>query len=398
MKSSVIVLNRDRLQELRCCVAALGQQSKRDFELVIVTNQPDVVRATIPDTARAKLVAFSDANVSAARNAGIRAAAGDVIAFCDDDAVPEPCWVQRLTAAFDKPTTGGVGGLVRGRNGVSVQWGPQEVDRCGNDWPLHGAPSIDRVVKTVGTNCAFRRSALQDVGGFDEAYQYYLDETDLDWRLKSAGWDIGFVPDAEVHHSTAAGIFRTSERVPTNLFEIGASKSYFCAQHCPQDLIRDEIDGFVRAQRARLIRAMQLGLMEPRKVGELLDGLRAGLAAGVQRSGALADIADADDTAFVPFPQGPAPAACFLSYGLAARKSGRRDARERADRGEAVTLFEHSPTALMLRVWYDPRGFWIHRGGQFGRSDRDAAPIRIRTRRQWIDAEKNRIVGQRKFS
>ena len=99
--------------------------------------------------------------------------------------MPEPTWLERLVEPFQDADTGAAGGLVRGRNGVSVQWGFQEVDGYGNDWPVpasgaafFGAPTPGRVLKTVGTNCAFRRAALAAIGGFDEAYRFFLEETD----------------------------------------------------------------------------------------------------------------------------------------------------------------------------------------------------------------------------
>jgi len=222
------------------------------------------------------LVSFQEANISAARNAGIAQAQGEVIAFLDDDAVPEATWLARLIAPFDDPKIGAVGGVVRGRNGVSFQWGPQEVDCFGNDWPLAfdgdriSDPSEPhRVLKTVGTNCAFRAEALREVG-FDTAYRFYLDETDLNWRLVEKGWSAVIVSDAEVHHGYAGSSYRTSERVPKSFKEIGASKAYFCKRFGdparPSEvsgLIDSLEEGFVEgAQRVPQLRNLQKSVRE----------------------------------------------------------------------------------------------------------------------------------------
>ncbi|MCB2123539.1 MAG: glycosyltransferase, partial [Rhodobacteraceae bacterium] len=57
-----------------------------------------------------------------ARNLGLAAAAGEIVAFIDDDAVPEPRWLARLTAPFADPGIAAAGGFVVGRNGISFQW------------------------------------------------------------------------------------------------------------------------------------------------------------------------------------------------------------------------------------------------------------------------------------
>ena len=75
-----------------------------------------------------KSVPFDTSNISAARNAGIAMAAGNVIAIIDDDAVPEPSWLTHLTAPFADPAVAASGGYVIGRNGISFQWKGRTVD------------------------------------------------------------------------------------------------------------------------------------------------------------------------------------------------------------------------------------------------------------------------------
>ncbi|HBN32130.1 MAG TPA: glycosyl transferase family 2, partial [Rhodobacteraceae bacterium] len=82
----------------------------------------------------------------------------------------------------------------------------------------------DLGIKTEGTNCAFRRAALIELGGFDPAYHYFLDETDLNYRLGLAGWKTAIVPLAQVHHGHAASENRSANQAPKTLFEVGASK------------------------------------------------------------------------------------------------------------------------------------------------------------------------------
>jgi len=108
-----------------------------------------------------------------------------LVAFIDDDAVPEPGWLHHLAAVFADQDIAAAGGYVRGRNGISYQYSGQIVDALGASTPLRhsgDAPTViegrpGQTLKTIGTNSAFRRNVLVKLGGFNPAFAYYLDET-----------------------------------------------------------------------------------------------------------------------------------------------------------------------------------------------------------------------------
>ncbi len=122
---SVVVVSRARPGELRRCLLGLFQLDYPAFEIVLVAD-PLGLRAAEASgyQGRIKTVAFDEANISAARNLGIQAAAGEIVAFIDDDAVPEPAWLTHLSAAFEADDVEAAGGYVRGRNGdrVPIPW------------------------------------------------------------------------------------------------------------------------------------------------------------------------------------------------------------------------------------------------------------------------------------
>ncbi len=398
---SVIIPNHDRMVELGRALKALAFQTFRNFEVIVVSNQADLISERFPEIAKTHLVSFEEANVSAARNLGVSQAQGELIAFLDDDAVPEALWLERLIAPFEDPEVGAVGGLVRGRNGVSFQWGPQEVDCFGNDWPLAfekdriTAPSRpDRVLKTVGTNCAFRASALADTG-FDEAYKFFLDETDLNWRLVQKGWSAVIIPDAEVHHGYAGSAYRTSERVPKSLKEIGASKAYFCKRFADPEQVPEELDGFRKDQRMRLIRALDLGLLPPSKVGGLLDSLEEGFVEGAGRVPRLRSLhkAERDFKRYCDADELPAPT--LLTTTLLNRRRTHAKARALSRENQPVTVFEFSYTATMLTVRFTDDGYWVHRGGIYGRDARSGPLLRCTNLMQRIKKEAFRVAMQR---
>ena len=180
---SVIVVSNGRPDALQRCLLGLSQIDHPNCEVIVVadaTSRPAI--ATSGLAAVIKAVAFDAPNISAARNAGLAQAAGDIVAFIDDDAVPEPRWLSHLTAPFDDPSVAAAGGFVRGRNGIDFQWRarlafadaettPIDVDRV-RPTLMTGGPG--RAVKTEGTNMAVRRTTLLDLGGFDEAFVFYL--------------------------------------------------------------------------------------------------------------------------------------------------------------------------------------------------------------------------------
>lgn len=313
-RTSVIVVSRHRPDALARLLTALGQLDHPDFEVIVVADPAGIaVCAGRP----VKTVAFDAANISAARNAGLAQAAAPVVAFIDDDAVPEPTWLTRLSAPFADPRVVAAGGFVRGRNGISFQWKASWTDVWGYHHPLEvdeAAPSLHtpgaRVVRTEGTNSAFRREGLLRLGGFDPAFRFYLDETDLNMRLAAEGGLTAIVPEAQVHHGFAASARRSVDRAPTDLSEIGASSMLFWRKYAPGGPDFTEARArLLAAQRARLLGYMVGGGLEPQEIAGLLRSLEAGLAEGAARPlTALAPIAPWAPRS-CPSPRGPAPAA-----------------------------------------------------------------------------------------
>ncbi|WP_375687454.1 glycosyltransferase family 2 protein [Pseudooceanicola sp. LIPI14-2-Ac024] len=97
----MVVVSRGRPGPLALCLDALSRLRYAPYEIVVVADPAGLqaVAAAGLD-GLVKTVAFDVPNISAARNAGIAAAAGEVVAFIDDDAVPEPCWLHHLAGGL----------------------------------------------------------------------------------------------------------------------------------------------------------------------------------------------------------------------------------------------------------------------------------------------------------
>ncbi len=400
---SVIVVSRGRAGLLARCLTGLGQMYYPAFEIVVVADEGGIAAvAEMGWQARVKTVPFDAPNISAARNAGIAAAAGEIVAFIDDDAVPEPTWLDHLAAPFADPVVVAAGGYVRGRNGISFQYRAGLVSRTGEEVPLEVAGEAPRIVapppghavKTMGTNCAFRRQDVSLMGGLDPVFRFFHDETDLNMRLAGAGGKTAVVPLAQVHHGYAASDRRASDRAPRSLREIGASSMVFLRKHAPEQDWPGALERLRAEQRRRLLAHMVRGGLEPRDVARLLEGLEAGIAEGRQRVLAPLSPLTGEGEAFLPFTPAPRGHVC-----IAGRTWSRRHLRARAlgavRAGKNATVFRFSPTALYHDVRFVRDGYWLHRGGLFGRAERSEpvfrlVPFRRRVAQEWARVAKLR--------
>ncbi len=379
-RTSVIVVSHGRPDHLALCLTALAQQDHPDFEIVVVADAVGleaVSRWRWQD--RVKTALQEVQNISAARNQGLELAAGDVIAFIDDDAVAEPTWLSALSSVFAGGAVGAAGGYVRGRNGISLQSRGARVDGAGRETALNhqGLKPVlftsepGKAIKTEGTNCAFRREQLARLGGFDPAFAYFLDETDVNMRLALEAVTTAIVPLAEVHHAMAPSGRRTAQRMPVSLHQIGASSAIFLRKHAPDADPAIRLAEILAEHRRRLLRHMVRGTCEPRDVTRLLGSLAEGWQAGLaHRIVACTPIAD-DPPEFRAFrPDPPFTGMTVIAARSWSSRSARRIAGNAVASGQRVSLFLFSPTSLYHRVRFTPNGVWEQTGGLFGRAER----------------------------
>ncbi len=181
-----------------------------------------------------KVVACPEANLSMARNIAIEHAHSEIVAFLDDDAIPEPTWLNELVAAYEEDVVGAAGGFVYDHTGTAFQHRFATCDRLGRadqTWsratPELNFPFTTDFPHLLGTNCSFRRRALLAVGGFDEEYDYMLDETDLQLRLIDAGWHIRQLTGACVHHKSLSSSIRTEQRILKSWYSLFKNRIYY---------------------------------------------------------------------------------------------------------------------------------------------------------------------------
>lgn len=376
-----------------------------NFEIIVVADQRGCEEMAAGGISKSvKLVPFDEANIAAARNIGLSVAAGDIVAFIDDDAVPEPTWLDHLVGPIASRQAVAAGGYVRGRNGISFQWKARDVRPNGwseellldSEDPICVEGSAHQGVKTEGTNMAFDRATLCQLGGFDPAFQFYLDETDLNMRLAGLEMTTAIVPRAQVHHGFAASDKRREDRAPTTLFPIGRSLKIYLRKHLAESKHGPVIISEVKAQRRRLIEHLVAGRIEPKDVSVLMATMTQGLQEGETATIAPLDPISSSKEPFLRFEK-QVPDAGHMAfvgrwYSWAKVKAAAQMARSE---GYRVTLFRYSLTALFHHVWFQEDGIWVQKGGLFGRSDRSDPAFRLWTKKSRTAHELSRLSGIR---
>lgn len=400
---SVIVVSRARPDALCRCLAGVAQLQYGHYEVVVVACPKGIAVARGMDQLpEIKTVLYDTANISVARNLGIAQAAGEIVAFIDDDAVPEPQWLRYLIEPAIRSDVAAMGGYVRGRNGISFQYKARTLDEFGTAHTIEIdprqatvlTPPTGRAIKTEGTNMAFRRDILVSIGGFDPAFRFFLDETDVNMRLARAGCATALVPLAQVHHGFAASATRRQDRTPRDLYEIGASWAVFQRKHIVKIDHAGHWQKIIGSERRRLLSHMVAGRLEPRDVRRIMKRLVAGYAEG--RTRALGG-AVVPRHAVEPFQ----PVLHTLRKSEFTALTGWRGtsaifaAAKRVSEGSIETVLVMSRTTLFHQVTFNEQGVWVQRGGMFGRSDRRGPLFVMTTLKRRAARERARIAAVR---
>lgn len=239
---SVVVNTCDRRESLRTLLYGLEHQSWPHFEVVVVVGPThDGTREMIAREFghRVIVVDCPEFNLSVSRNLGVARAAGEVVAFVDDDAVPAPRWLEQLAELYaEDPGLAGAGGRTYDARtavghlqflyGMFSVLGEQEDVRPDPAAELvWWAPPQFRHPRFHGTNMSYRRRALVELGGFDQRYEYLFDDADIGVRLGRAGQRLAQSGRATVYHVPGSGRNRGKSPYDLNWYSWLRSTIYF---------------------------------------------------------------------------------------------------------------------------------------------------------------------------
>ncbi|HEX8968245.1 MAG TPA: glycosyltransferase [Chloroflexota bacterium] len=194
---SVVVCSYNGARTIRDCLEGLRRLEYPRFEVIVVDDGSTDATAAIAGEYGFRLISTPNRGLSSARNTGIQAASGEIVAFIDDDAFPDPHWLTYLATAFARGDFAGVGGP----NLPPAGDGPiAECVANAPGGPMHVLLSDREAEHIPGCNMAFRRASLLEIGGFDPQFRVAGDDVDLCWRLQQRGGRLGFSPAAVVWH------------------------------------------------------------------------------------------------------------------------------------------------------------------------------------------------------
>jgi len=197
-KVSVIVCAYNAARTLAACLASLEKLTYPNYEVIVVNDGSTDATPEIAHSCRyVRLINQENKGLSVARNIGIAAATGEIIAFTDSDCVADPDWLFYLVANFLSSNFPAVGGPNLPPPEDSLVASCVAASPGG---PTHVLLSDEVAEHVPGCNMAFRREALEEVGGFDPVFRAAGDDVDLCWRLQNRGYTIGFSPAAVVWH------------------------------------------------------------------------------------------------------------------------------------------------------------------------------------------------------
>ena len=221
---SVIIVNFNAGGLLTRSLEALRKQTLRPKQIYVVDNASrdgscDRIAADFPEVTLIRLE--QNTGFAAANNLAVRRAEGCAwIALLNPDAFPEPTWLERLVSAAETHPE-----VACFASRMIQQHRPEYLDGTGDAYHVSGLvwrrgydlPGEGNYLKKeeVFSACAaaalYRRDAFEAAGGLDEDFFCYLEDVDLAFRLRLAGYRCLYVPDAVVHHVGSATTGKDSD-------------------------------------------------------------------------------------------------------------------------------------------------------------------------------------------
>ena len=197
-KVSVVVACYNGARTLKACLEAATSLKYPDYEVILVddgsTDSTPEIAAQFPTV---RYLRHDNLGLSVARNTGIAASLGEIVAFTDADCRPDEDWLYYLVGDLVASRFAGIGG----HNLLP----PEDSWVAASVMVSPGGPAhvmlTDRVAEHIpGCNMAFWKWALEEIGCFDPVLRKAGDDVDVCWRLQQRGYQLGFSPAGFVWH------------------------------------------------------------------------------------------------------------------------------------------------------------------------------------------------------
>jgi GT2 family glycosyltransferase len=195
---SVVVASYNGGRTLRACLESLCHLHYPDYEIILVDDgSTDDTPALAKEFPEVRTIRHENRGLSAARNTGIAAAVGEMVAFTDSDCRADKDWLRYLVGDLLNSGFVGIGGHNFLPPDDSLVAAAVMVSPGG---PAHVMLTDREAEHIPGCNMAFYKWALEEIGGFDPTFRKAGDDVDVCWRLQQRGHKIGFSPAGFVWH------------------------------------------------------------------------------------------------------------------------------------------------------------------------------------------------------
>jgi GT2 family glycosyltransferase len=199
---SVVVCSYNGASTIAACLDSVTQLSYPNYEVIVVDDGSTDETSVIAQHYPVRVTRTENRGLSAARNTGLGAATGELVAYVDDDCMPDRDWLSYVALAFRSTRHAAVGGPnvppPDGRVAACVARAP--------GGPTHVLVSDQEAEHIPGCNMTFRKDVLERLGGFDPQFIVAGDDVDICWRLQNGGWTIGYSAAAMVWHRRRSSV------------------------------------------------------------------------------------------------------------------------------------------------------------------------------------------------
>lgn len=309
---SVVICTYNRCDLLERCLDYLTYQTNQNFEVVVVngpsTDGTEEVMARYGH--RIKIGRNPERNLSKSRNLGIELASGSIVAFIDDDALPFDDWIATLIREFSASpfTVAGLGGPVYYAGTLEYQAEDIGINRFAEASVNIDSAEIGRngwERSLLGTNTCFRADALREVKGFDEQFDYFLDESELCFRMQQNNLIVGYCADLFLRHEFAQSHNRAGKH-KYNWFTICKNTAYFIAAYSGYsgEALSEYIATRMLDERIKPLKAgLAAGEVSADELNKYVDAINAGVRQGLADAGGFPRTRKIEEskTPFLPF-------------------------------------------------------------------------------------------------
>lgn len=221
MKISVVIPVYNEEKRIEETLKALDNSSEQAYEIIVADGRSTDNTLSLIKNKYPKVICLDNAfrKASAGRNLGIKAASGDIIAFTDGDCLVDENRIKNIRKAFENEDIDGIGGKVlnaKAENKYEEYWGNLAWNLIMSfpDQPYYvSEKKLNDAFVTA--NCAYKKTLLQEIGGFDDFFGNNAEDIDLCWRALDKDAKLKYVPDVVIYAHNVTdlkGIIKKSYR------------------------------------------------------------------------------------------------------------------------------------------------------------------------------------------